>query len=80
MKRSVNTHSFIEQDENHSIKIKDEECLLFLDVRGTGEDIKNEDFILLNRNGRIVKYLVHNLKYKKDNKFTAKLIFTKYED
>jgi len=79
LKRSVNTHSYIEQEKNHFIKIKDEERLLFIEVTGTGPGIKKEDFILLKRNGRTVKYLVYQIDYKKEDKFKAELIMINYE-
>ena len=60
------------------VKIKDEERLLFIEIRASHKNIKEEEYILLKREDKTVKYLVYNIKYSDKHKFTANLIFVNY--
>lgn len=70
------SHDFTEQTE--SWKIEKDEYLLYTTAKGVGRGLKPEEIIRMNVKDKTVLYLIHKVDYIND-KFTAKLIFMKYE-
>jgi len=71
----------IKKDRQITINKSDEKYLLCIHVRGFGPGVmKKEEFILLKRNARVTQYLITGIKYFKNKKFKAELIFIKWLD
>lgn len=69
-------HDFTVQTD--SWRIEKDEYLLYTAAQGIGRGLKPEDVIRMTVKDKTVLYLVNNVHYT-DDRFTAKLIFLKYE-
>ncbi len=70
------SHDFTVQTD--SWKIEKDEYLLYTSAKGIGRGLKPEEIIRMKVKDKTVLYLIHKVDYIND-KFTAKLIFMKYE-
>lgn len=71
-------HDYRHMSDKWFIRLEDE-SLLFVMVYGSGENIKEKDNIVMIRNGSAARYFVHSIQYSSNLKYTASLIFIKWE-